>query len=197
MIKNAMNMDGPPRQKEILDLLAHARCGLAVGHCRQWGVSPARSDLEDLVRRLTRHRDAAAARGQTGEARRLGRHIHAVSAFADFGPAPEKMIAEMELPPGYDGKIMLVGVSGDLLEAVVCLRSGDDWHREILRNAIQELLDLGFQDTHVYPLGGAYVRFEAGVISIWGTSDDFGTCDKNLAREIILRGYPDKIVEME
>jgi len=80
----------------------------------------------------------------------------------------------------------------------VCLRSGDGWHREILNNARGELRDLGFPSAEAYHLGGAYAGFDAdGRIVIWGTSDEFGCCDKDLAAEMIARAYPGRTVVIE
>ena len=108
------------------------------------------------------------------------------------------MVAEVDLPEGYQGKIVLVLVRGGGFEGTVCLRSGDGWHREILNNARVELQDLGFPSAEVYPLGGAYAGFDGdGRIVIWGTSDEFGSCDKDLAAEMIGRAYPGRRVVVE
>ena len=85
---------------------------------------------------------------------------------------------------GFDGK--------------VCLRSGDDLHREILHNTQAEMEDLGFVHTLVQPLGGAYAGFDSdGSIVIWGTSDEYGCCDKEEAARMIRRAYPGKLVRIE
>ena len=90
------------------------------------------------------------------------------------------------LPEGYNGKILLVSVSGDGIKKTVLLRSGDLWHREILRNTEAEIKSLGFENALVHELGGALLRFEPdGAITINGASQDIGACDKEFAPEIV------------
>jgi hypothetical protein len=60
-----------------------------------------------------------------------------------------KAIPPVILPEGYTGKILLVSISGDGIDNSVILRSGDLWHREILRNTQQEIRDLGFKNARV------------------------------------------------
>ena len=108
-----------------------------------------------------------------------------------------KFIPEIILPEGYNGKILLVSVSGDGIEKSVLLRSGDLWHREILRNTETEIKDLGFEKAQVHELGGALVRFETdGVITIYGASQEFGACDKDYAAEIIKRKFRDRTINI-
>jgi len=49
------------------------------------------------------------------------------------------LIPPVILPEGYNGKILLVSVSGTMILKTVVLRSGDLWHREILRNTENEI----------------------------------------------------------
>jgi hypothetical protein len=61
-----------------------------------------------------------------------------------------------------------------------------------------EIADLGFPDALVHPLGGAHAGFESdGSIVIWGTSDEFGCCDKDLAARLIARAYPGRTARIE
>ncbi len=95
------------------------------------------------------------------------------------------------MPEGYNGKIILISISGGLIEPLVCLRSGDLRHREILREAEEEIKDIGLDRTFGFEIGGAHLRFEnGGSILIWGTSDEFGTCDKNIATDLVQKDYP-------
>ena len=144
-----------------------------------------------------RSRELRAA-GNIGESRRLARRAAALNGLLSHGPVPARMVAEVELPEGYDGKILLMVLKGGGLDNTVCLRSGDDWHREILRNTRAEMKDLGFMHTRVEPLGGAYARFTPdGGIVIWGTSDEYGCCDKQEAARMIARTHPDSLVRVE
>jgi hypothetical protein len=129
-------------------------------------LAPLAADYENRSRELL-------AAGEIGESRRLARRAAALNGLLIYGPDPARMVAEVELPEGYDGKILLMMLNGGGLDNRVCLRSGDDWHREILRNTRAEMKDLGFLHTRVDPLGGAYTRFDPdGGIVIWGTSDE-------------------------
>jgi hypothetical protein len=138
------------------------------------------------------------AAGEIGEARRMARRAAALNGLLVHGPDPAQLVAETELPEGYAGKILLVLLTGGGFDDTVCLRSGDDWHREILHNTRAEIADLGFPDAQVHPLGGAHAGFESdGSIVIWGTSDEFGCCDKDLAARLIARAYPGRTARIE
>lgn len=107
----------------------------------------------------------------------------------------EKLIERVILPEGYNGKILLVMILGGPLDKLILLRSGDMWHREILRNTENELKELGFAGSTVCELGGAHVRFDANNdIIIFGTSDDFGSCDKVYASKLIQQLFKDRNV---
>ncbi len=109
-----------------------------------------------------------------------------------------KRITEIILPEGYNGKILLVSVSGEGIEKSVLLRSGDLWHREILRNTETEIKNLGFENAQIYELGGASVRFEPdGAITIYGASQEFGACDKDYAAEIIKKKFRDRKIDIK
>ena len=109
-----------------------------------------------------------------------------------------KTIAEVILPEGYDGKILLVLIQGDGLKDRVVLRSGDVWHRDILRKTETEIRSLGFHNAKCLELGGAHLRFEAnGFITIYGTSQQYGACDKTFAAKLVKNQYPDRKVRIE
>ena len=110
---------------------------------------------------------------------------------------PDSRISPVILSEGYNGKILLVSVSGDGIEKAVLLRSGDMWHREILRNTKIEIKNLGFENALVHQLGGAHVRFEPdGSIIIYGASQEFGACDKEYAGELVRDLFPERRVEV-
>jgi hypothetical protein len=138
------------------------------------------------------------AEGEFGEARRMARRAAALNGLLVHGPDPAHMVNETDLPEAYVGKILMVLLVGSGFDDTVCLRSGGSWHREILNNTRAEIADLGFPGTQVHPLGGAYAGFDAdGSIVIWGSSDEFGCCDKDLAARLIARAYPGKTVKIE
>ena len=110
---------------------------------------------------------------------------------------PNCRISPVILPEGYNGKILLLSVSGDGFKKTVLLRSGDLWHREILRNTEAEIKNLGFENARVHELGGAHVRFQPdGTITIYGASQEFGACDKEYAAELVRSEFPGRRVEV-
>ena len=51
----------------------------------------------------------------------------------------------------------------------------------------------GFAGAQVYPLGGAWTRFEAdGTITIYGSSQEFGVFDKEYAANPVQKVFPAK-----
>ena len=179
-------------------MLAEMRFEDAIAELRSRPQALDRAHAEGLLRDWTHQARQLQARGEAGAARRVARGAQALRALLAHGPNPARMLTEVDLPEGYQGKIVLVLVRGGGFEGTVCLRSGDGWHREILNNVRAELQDLGFPSTEAYPLGGAYAGFEAdGRIVIRGSSDEFGCCDKELAAEMIGRAYPGRGVVVE
>ena len=62
----------------------------------------------------------------------------------------------------------------------------------------EEIRDLGFENSIVVPLGGASVRFDQkGGIVVYGSSDAFGTCDKQIAADLIRKAFPKKTVYIQ
>ena len=111
---------------------------------------------------------------------------------------PHSRMTPVILPEGYNGKILLVSVSGEGIKKTVLLRSGDIWHREILRNTETEIKNLGFDNVRVHELGGALLRFEAdGAITIYGASQEFGACDKDYAAQLVRKAFPGRIVTVK
>jgi hypothetical protein len=106
----------------------------------------------------------------------------------------EEMIPAVILPDGYRGKILLVLIIRGKC-SMMALRSGDLWHREILRNTRAEMIRIGLTDVRVEEMGGASLRFEAdGSIQIRGGSDDFGACDLNCAAALVRAAKPGRMV---
>ncbi len=102
----------------------------------------------------------------------------------------ETTIPLVILPEGYCGKILLISIAVEK-ERIVVLRSGDLWHREILRNTEAEIQARGLSGAQVHELGGAHLRFEAdGSIVIWGSSDQFGTCDYQYVAALLRSVWP-------
>ena len=69
---------------------------------------------------------------------------------------------------------------------------------QIRRTNRPDVKDLGFVRTRVHSLRRAYARFEPdGAIVIWGTSDEYGCCDKQEAARMTARTYPGRPVRIE
>ena len=102
------------------------------------------------------------------------------------------------MPDGYHGKILLLRIDGDGIEDTVVLRSGDIWHSEILRATEIEISKCGAKNSRVSEVGGAWVRFnEDGNVIIYGQSEEFGECDKNIAASLLKQLYPNRVVNIE
>ena len=67
-----------------------------------------------------------------------------LTTFRRFGFVPQKLMSLVDLREGYHGKVLLVHIEGGRNKGLVCLRSGDDWHREILHNTREEIQGSGF-----------------------------------------------------
>ncbi len=133
----------------------------------------------------------AKSKGQPGEAKRLKRYQRMLNNLYHHGPVLEKIIPKTELEKGYRGKILLLSIAGRNTEPVICLRSGDDWHYLILKNTENEFREFGLENLTVTPLGGAIVSFELnGDIILFGSSDEYGVCDKTIAAKLIKEEYP-------
>ena len=146
-----------------------------------------------LAQREADHRKA----GEIREAHRLRRRRRALLVFRDHGLDLARLLPSVRLPQGYEGKILLLMVSGGAANGRVLLRCGDEWHREILRDTREEVADLGFSRSQVDTMGGAWARFEEdGAISIWGASEEFGACDRQQAIDLIRRAHPDRLVRV-
>jgi hypothetical protein len=159
---------------------------------RENNVIPTSEDMDQIIKKLSLQRNSM---GSIRPFLQLHRRIKALKRFRDHGCDPKRIIEKVVLPEGYTGKILMVAILGGAIDNLVCLRSGDLWHREILRNTENEIRDLGFPNSIVHELGGAHVRFEKnnGIV-IFGTSEDFGSCDKVYASKLIKQAFKDRDV---
>lgn len=133
----------------------------------------------------------------TTQIRRIRRCMRAFSSYCTGGFDPNRLLPETDLPEAYTGKILLLFIDGGIIHDRICLRSNDLNHRDILRNAEIEILDLGLPSTRVRELGGAWVQCEPGITRLWGGSDEFGPCDKQLTARLIETLYPGRTLLIE
>lgn len=177
----------------IQDLIGAGRLESAWDIAKKNHISQEDLEYQKTFKDLERDLDQATVKGDIRAVNRLKRRIYALTGFRNFGFVPQKLMSLVDLHQGYHGKVLLVCIVGGETNGLVCLRSGDDWHREILHNTREEIQDLGFDTSQVEPMGGAWVQFDPeGTIQIYGRSDEFGVCDKNIAAELIEGAFPDQ-----
>ncbi len=151
-----------------------------------------------IVNHFERELEQALQKADFPAVRRWRRRIEAFTTYCNSGCDPLSLIKPAEVPAAYRGKILLVTISGGLLNGAIGLRSDDLYHRDILRNTELELQDLGLSSSRVYELGGAYLTSNPdGSIRIWGSSDEFGACDRELAAELVRSLLPEARVVAE
>ena len=183
---------------DINRLLEAHRLEAAQNFFDQNQTVPDPQKIDHQIGRLKNHADKERGSGDIRNARRLARRARALEIFKAHGLNPEKLIARTDLPDRYEGKILLLSISAGTAKGLICLRSGDDWHREILRNAEEEIRDLGFENATVTPVGGAAIRLSRnGDIVIFGSSDDYGACDKKLAARRVAEAFPGKRIRIQ
>jgi hypothetical protein len=183
---------------DVTRLVREMRLGAAVHWLQHAGAEVDSAAVESMIREYEAQASRMQRIGETGEAKRLTRRAAALDSLLRHGPDPARMLAETELPEGYAGKFLMIRLAGGGFDDALILRSGDGWHREILQNTRAEIADLGFSGAEVYPLGGAYAGFDSdGTIVIWGTSSEYGCCDKEEAGRMIARAYPGRPVRIE
>lgn len=188
----------PDPQSVVLEHISELRLESAAAAITRFGFILDKDRVEAVAVVFESKADSSRSRGDIRRAVRLERRARAIRVFYEHGLTPERLIPPVDFQDGYRGKILLISISGGAAGGIACLRSGDLWHDAILKNAEEEIEDLGFENAVVEPAGGASVRFdEQGGIQIYGTSDSFGECDKTVASDLIGRSFPGKKVAVE
>ena len=191
-------MQKTDRKSAVLEQLQAGELEAALKQIAEFQVKLKASDFDGIAALLAEDLERSISEEDYRAAKRFKRLIGAVKSLSKYGPDPAKILNPVILPDGYNGKILLISVSGGIIENTVILRSGDLWHSEILREAREEIKDLGLVKSEAYPVGGAWARFqEDGCILIWGTSDQYGACDKQTAARLLKVIYPDKQIKIE
>ncbi len=179
----------------VLDHIRMVRLESASTAIKAFHVALSGSDLEPIIESFKAAAERKRSKGEIRFANRLDRRKKTVEVFRDHGLDPNRLIAPAVLPEGYNGKVLLVAISRGVLNGRVYLRSGGDWHREILTDTQEEILDLGFENALVDPVGGAFVRFDDNrSIEVYGISDEFGGFDKQAASDLIRQIFPGRKV---
>jgi hypothetical protein len=185
--------------KELV--LTHFKAGefeRAIELVNSSGISLERSDIDQVIALFENMAAEALSRDDFLRIRQLRHRKKSLLAFCTGGFDANELILSVEIPEPYRGKILLVSISGGVIGDRVCLRSNDLHHRDILRNTELEIRDIGLHRSYVRELGGASAHSEPdGSMHIWGSSDDFGACDKNFAAMLIKERYPGKIITIQ
>ena len=149
------------------------------------------SPIEDCLKQASTLKNAGNIRASI----RYQRRATALTRLRDTGRLSGTVIPSAVLPEGYCGKIMLAWAEGDCIQGRTFLRSGDDWHREILRSFEEEVQDYGFENFQITPKGGAFAHFQTdGTIALSGYSEAYGRCSREEAIQLVQTAFPDRTV---
>jgi hypothetical protein len=191
-------MKSTQRKSDVLELLKAGELEAALKQTADFQVRLEASDFDRIISLLEKELKQRVSEEQFRSAKRLKRIINTITSLRKNGTDPSNILDPVLLPKGYNGKILLISVFGGIMQNTVILRSGDLWHSEILRESREEIKDLGLVSSGAYPLGGAWARFEKDrAILIWGTSDQYGACDKETAAQLLRAEHPDKEILIE
>ena len=149
------------------------------------------SPIEDCLKQASTLKNVGDIRASI----RYKRRATALTRLRDTGRLSGTVIPSAVLPEGYCGKIMLAWAEGDCIQGRTFLRSGDDWHREILRSFEEEVQDYGFENFQITPKGGAFAHFQTdGTIALSGYSEAYGRCSREEAIQMVQTAFPDRTV---
>lgn len=186
-------------KKTILDWFRTGEFERAFDALDHSAVSLLDADFWPLLADLDKALDEAVALGDGRNERKIRHRVSALTRCLANDFNPSDIVPIILIPPRYRGKVLLISMLGGLLDGLVCVRSNDLYHRDILRNAQLEISDLGLRSTSIHPLGGAWLR-DGGKdarVTICGRSDEFGACDKQFLAELLVPFYPDRAVVIE
>jgi len=179
-----------PMPAQVLACLCLGYLESAQQLMQQAHVVPEPQDLDAILQDLESQAATQQAQENPRQAKRMQRRILALEVFREHGLDQEQLIRPVDLAEGYAGKILLMRLLSARSEGTLCLRSGDLWHREILRDTEEEIVDLGFDLTTVSPVGGAWIRFDdKQIITLYSSSEEYGECDKQRAAQLIAGVY--------
>ena len=155
---------------------------------RQYRASLTDQDYKEIREKLVSIEKRYVEGNQLKMAATVRQRIRAYDHFIKDGLSAET-VPFVDLPEGYKGKILILEWRGNFY-----LRSGADWHKEIYKKFLQELKIRGFSKVYeTEKRGGAYLGFnKEGAIMITGKSEDFGECDKELAKALVRSVYGER-----
>jgi hypothetical protein len=186
------------RQEQLVRYFKAGEFERAIRAVEDSEMSLSEADIGSILDHFGRELEQASLRADYQAVRRWRRRIEGFTAYCNSGFDRKTLIKPAEVPAEYSGKILLLSVSGGLFDTIPCVRSNDLHHRDILRNTALELRDLGLSSSHVHELGGAYLTSESdGTMRLWGGSDEFGPCDREIAAKLVQDLFLEKRVVAE
>ena len=189
--RNSGKEEDPRRQ--VLQLIRCGRLESAYALLCHHNITLDKPELTKLIMDCQERAGIEKKAGDIRASQRYQRRTVTLQLLRAIGHLSGSVIPPAVLPEGYCGKIMLVFVRGDCISGRTCLRSGDDWHREIVRSFEQEVQDYGFEKFLLAPQGGSFVEFQLdGTITLSGSSEEFGRCPEAEAIKLIKTAFPDR-----
>ncbi len=116
----------------VKDLIRAGKLESAWDLMETGGFSKDALDLPSLIDHIEARICEAGERQDVRKRIRLMRRKQALRTFQKHGLDPRELIVPLNFQQGYQGKIISVQIMGGAAHGMVCLRGGDDWHREIL-----------------------------------------------------------------
>jgi len=180
-------------RKEVLQLIRRGLLESAQALMRHHNITSNKPALTELILECQKQAETEKKVNNIRASIQYQRRTASLEMLRDGNYISGTVLPTALLPEGYCGKILLVFVKGDCISERTCLRSGDDWHREILRSFEEEVHDYGFEKFQISPQGGAFVEFQPdGTIALSGSSEEFGMCRREDAIQLIQTAYPDR-----
>ena len=159
---------------------------------RQFGYALVPDDISEAKQSLEDEFLEIAVQDSVEETTRLISAIRALDNYGDRGLNVED-ITQVVLPEGYDGKFLLIQFGNRVFFR--CDLKRDGVHQRIVHEFQYELSSHGYEKPVPHPLGGAHISFNPdGHIEIQGQSQEYGECNKVLAKELVSTVYPDRDV---
>ena len=131
------------------------------------------------------------------EAVELNQRIEYLSNYLVSGIPCVESIPNSDLETTYWGKILLFEFEGKKFLRTLS-GTGGDMHRDIREKFSKEIKSFGFAKSPE-EIGGAHIKMEENEkkIKIYDRSEDFGECDKEVAKELVQANFPDWIITTE
>jgi hypothetical protein len=131
------------------------------------------------------------------EATELNQRIGYLSNYLISGIPSVENIPDSDLETNYRGKILLFEFEGKKFLRTLS-GTGGDMHRDIREKFSKEIKSFGFAESP-NEIGGAHIKIEETEknIKIYDRSEDFGECDKEVAKDLVQRNFPDWIITTE